>query len=66
MKNRYWVNEDGLEVKANYKDFRYYYDNFCGCVMDDKGNIKDKGSVSIRKVILIYNGNGIGIAGKNN
>ena len=61
---KYWINEDGTERKASYKEFRYWYDNFCGSVMDNNGNIIDKGKVSIKKVEIIYNGFGFAIAGR--
>ena len=65
MNAKFWINEDGTERKASYKDFRYHYDNFCASVMDIKGNVTDKGKTPIRKIQLIYNGFGIGIAGRN-
>jgi hypothetical protein len=65
MKSKFWVVDNGEERKASYKDFKYWYDNFCASVMDKSGNVLDKGKISIRKVNLIYNGFGIGIAGRN-
>lgn len=65
MKTILWINENGKERKATYKEFKYWYDNFCASVMDKYGNVHDKGKISIQKVKLIYNGNGYAIAGRN-
>lgn len=62
---KYWINENGTERKASYKEFRYWYNNFCGSVMDGRnGNILDKGKISIKNVEIIYNGFGFAIAGR--
>lgn len=61
---KFWINENGTERKASYKEFRYWYDNFCKSVMDKRGNVLDKGEISIKEVEIIYNGFGYAIAGR--
>jgi hypothetical protein len=65
MKTKYWIINNGVEEKGTAKDFKYYYNDFCKSVMDDKGNVFDKGGIPLKDVALIYNPQGIAIAGRN-
>jgi len=65
MKYKFWIVDNGQEKKGTAKDYKYYYNDFCKSVMDESGNIFDKGKIPFNKVFLIYNPQGIAIAGRN-
>lgn len=64
MKSKFWILEDGEELKATYKEFKYWHDNYGNSVMHNNGQVFNKGEISIRKVELVYNSFGFAIAGR--